>query len=138
LAKDDEAWPTKNARELGHHFRGYRLSSDQRPTFQYEVDGVRIEDFPDAVAAKLNAAPTLKRTLTMTAAEQVDRFYFRAALADKIEPLADGWYRINGEWKLRLESASKPVIRKRDSKAELLIPVKFDGGTAKIIEEFAW
>src|SRR5262249_39793909 len=60
LTKDDESWPTKNARELGHHFRGYRLTSDQRPTFLYEVSDVRIEDFPDAVAAKPNAAATLK------------------------------------------------------------------------------
>ena len=86
----------KNARELVHHFRGYRLTTDQRPTFQYEVGDVRIEDFPDAVAAKPNAAPTLKRTLTLTAAKPVDGFTFRAAVADKIEPLADGWYSING------------------------------------------
>jgi cytochrome c2 len=138
LAKDDEPWPTRNARELGHHFRGYRLSSDQRPTFLYEVTDVRIEDFPDAVAAKPNAAPTLKRTLTLTAAKSVDGFTFRAAVADRIELLADGWYHINGEWKLRLESASKPIIRKRDGKAELLVPVRFEDGKAKITEQFAW
>jgi mono/diheme cytochrome c family protein len=138
LAKADEPWPTKNARELGHHFRGYRLTSDQRPTFRYQVGDVRIEDFPDAVAAKPNATPTLKRTLTLTAAKPVDGFTFRAAVADKIEPLADGWYNINGEWKLHLESASKPIIRKRDGKTELLVPVRFEDGKAKIAEEFAW
>jgi mono/diheme cytochrome c family protein len=138
LAKDDEPWPTKNARELGYRFRGYRLSSDQRPTFQYEVDNVRIEDFPEAVAAKPNAMPTLRRTLTLTATKSVARFYFRAAVADKIEPLADSWYEINGEWKLRLESASKPAIRKNSGKTELLMPVHFKDGKAKIVEEFAW
>jgi len=138
LAKDDEAWPTKNARELGHHFRGYRLSSDQRPTFQYEVDGVHIEDFPNAVAAKPNAAPTIRRTLNLRADKAVDRFYFRAAVADKIEPLADGWHKINNEWKLRLESASKPVIRKHGGKAELLVPIRFKDGQSQIIEEFVW
>jgi mono/diheme cytochrome c family protein len=138
LAKDDEPWPTKNARELGHHFRGYRLSSDQRPTFLYEVDGVHIEDFPNAVDAKPNAAPTLSRTLSLKAAKAVEHVYFRAAIADKIEPLADGWYKINGEWKLRLQSSTKPVIRKRDGKSELLVPVRFESGEAKITEEFAW
>jgi mono/diheme cytochrome c family protein len=138
LAKDDEAWPTRNARELGHHFRGYRLSADQRPTFEYEVDGVRIEDFPEAIAAKPNAAPTLKRTLTLKADKAPEGFYFRAVVADKIEPLTDGWYKINEEWTLRLESASKPVIRKRDGKTELLILLHFEKGRVEIVEEFAW
>jgi mono/diheme cytochrome c family protein len=138
LAKDDEPWPTKNARELGHQFRGYRLTSDQRPTFLYEVGDVRIEDFPDAVAAKANAAPTLKRTLTLTAAKPVDGFTFRAAVAGKIEPLADGWYDVNGDWKVRLESPSKPVVRKNNGKTELLAPVRFENGKAKIVEEIAW
>jgi cytochrome c553 len=138
LAKDDEAWPTKSARELGHRFRGYRLSPDQRPTFQYEVAGVHIEDFPDAIAAKPNASPTLKRTLTLKADKAPDGFYFRAAVADKIELLADGWYKINGEWRLHLESASKPVTRMHDGKSELLIPLRFEDGKANIVEEFAW
>jgi hypothetical protein len=65
-------------------------------------------------------------------------FHFRAAAADTIEPLADGWHIINGEWKLRLESANKAVIRKSNGKTELLVPVGFADGKAKIVEEFAW
>jgi mono/diheme cytochrome c family protein len=138
LAKEDDAWPTKNARELGHHFRGYRLSADQRPTFQYEVDGVYIADLSNAVAAKPNAMPTIERTINLKTDKPVDRLYFRAAVGDKIEPLPDGWYKINGEWKLRLVASGKALIRKQASKAELLLALRFENGTAEIKEEFAW
>ncbi len=64
LAKEDEAWPTKSAKELGYQFHGYRTTADERPTFLYSCSGVRIEDFPNAIAGKPN--PSLRRTLTLT------------------------------------------------------------------------
>jgi mono/diheme cytochrome c family protein len=138
LTREDAPWPTKSARELGHHFRGYRLDAEQRPTFRYELEGVQIEDFPKAIAAKPNAAPTLTRTLTLTSAQPIKDLHFRAAVADKIEPLADRWYQMNGEWKLRLESEAKPILRKQNGKIELLVPIRFEKGKAKIVEEFVW
>jgi mono/diheme cytochrome c family protein len=137
LSKDDEAWPTKSAKELGYQFRGYRTAADGRPTFLYSCHDVRIEDFPKAVADKPN--PSLRRTLTLSAEKPVDNLWFRAAVADKIEP-ADkkGTYRINGEWTLKLECAAEPKIRKSGGKMELLAPARFQDGKARIVQEFVW
>ena len=63
---------------------------------------------------------------------------FRAALADRIEPAADGWHTINGEWKLRLSAGTPPITRPASGKTELLVPVRFSGQQARIVEEFAW
>jgi mono/diheme cytochrome c family protein len=137
LARADEAWPTKSARELGFHFRGYRTTTDQRPTFFYTCNDVRIEDCPNAVAGKPN--PSIHRTLTLTARQAVDHLWFRAAVAGKIEPAgAKGAYRINGEWTMRIESSAAPQIRKSGGKMELLVPVQFQDGKARIVQEFAW
>jgi mono/diheme cytochrome c family protein len=137
LSGEGEAWPTKSAKELGYKFRGYHTTPDGRPTFAYTGPGVRIEDFPNAVESKPN--PSIRRTLTLHADGSTDNLYFRAAVADKIEPAgAKGTYRINGEWTLKIESAAAPEVRKSGGKMELLVPVRFHDGAARIVEEFVW
>jgi mono/diheme cytochrome c family protein len=136
LAKDDEPWPTRHAKELGYHFRGYRLTPDDRPTFRYSIKDVEVEDFPNAVASK--PVPSLRRTLDLTAKEPVAGLWFRVAVGDKIEAAGGGWYRINGEWKMRIEADHPPRIRASGGKKELLVPIHFRDGKAKIGQEFVW
>ena len=138
LDKPDQAWPTTSGRELpGYQFNGYRVTKDERPTFLYTIHGVKIEDFPNAVAAT-TASPGLHRTLTLTATDPVETLYFRAATGAKIAALDKGWYQIN-EWKMRIESSTAPQIRQSGDQFELLVPVRFkDGRKAKIVQEFQW
>jgi cytochrome c2 len=137
LATADAAWPKQTAKELGNQFRGYRLTADQRPTFLYDVGAVHVEDFPNPIA-KLTAT-TLGRTITLKAGEAVDNLYFRAATGEKIAAGNDGWFTIDGTLRMRLEAgAAKPVVRKQGNQMELLMPVKFEGGQAKVVQEFAW
>jgi hypothetical protein len=134
LTKDDQTWPNHSAKELGYRFRCYRTTADGRPTFLYFCCGVQIEDSPNAKARK--DAPSLRRTLTLTAEKPLLNLWFRAAVADKIEPGARGTYRINGEWTLTLDASAR--IRKSGGKVELLVPVRFQDGKARIVEEFVW
>jgi mono/diheme cytochrome c family protein len=136
LGKDNEPWPNRLAPEMGYKFRGYRLTPDQRPTFLYSCRGVQVEDFPNAVASK--RAPSIRRTLSLTAEEAPKALYFRAAVGDRIEALGKGWYRINGEWRVRIESAAPPVIRDSGGKKELVVPVRFDGKRATLVQEIVW
>ena len=137
LAKDDEAWPKKSAKDLGYQFHGYRTTPDGRPTFFYSCHGARVEDFSNAVAGK--SSPSIRRTLTLTSDKPVANLWFRAAVADKIEPgSAKGSYRINGEWTLKLDAGAEAKIRKSGGKTELLVPVRFQDGKARIVEEFVW
>jgi mono/diheme cytochrome c family protein len=133
LARDDDAWPNRSAKELGYRFRGYRTTADGRPTFLYTCCGVRIEDFPNAVASA--SSPSIRRVLALTADKPVANLLFRAAVADKIEAVAKGTYRINGEWTMKLDAAK---IRKSGGKMELLAPVRFRDGKARLVQEFVW
>ncbi|HZU37521.1 MAG TPA: hypothetical protein VFA18_16490, partial [Gemmataceae bacterium] len=138
LARDTDAWPTHSAREMaGYQFHGYRLTRDQRPTFMYSVGPVRIDDFPQAVAASGKDAPSFRRVLTLHGARATGTLWFRAAVADKIEALSNGWYRI-GDYKMRLEGADKPRLRQSAGKTELLMPVRFREGQARIVQTFLW
>lgn len=135
LAKPDEAWPALKAKEIGYRFKGYRLTDDQRPTFLYSFNEIQIEDTPNAITTK--ASPAIQRTLAITTANPIDKLYYRAAVADKIEADKEGWYRIN-DWRMRIESSAPPVIRVSGTKMELLVPIQFKGNNAKIVQEYVW
>jgi hypothetical protein len=119
----------------GYQFRGYRLTKDDRPTFLYDVGTVHVADFPNAVAAGDNA--TLRRTMTLTSAAPAANLWYRAAVAQKIEALADGWFSVGG-WKTRLEGPTSPILRQSEGQTELLVPVDLAGGQFKLVQEYVW
>src|SRR5262249_27470324 len=125
LTKPDAVWPTAPAKELGYRFNGYRLTTDDRPTFLYSCGEVRVEDFAAPIAGK---EPTLLRTLRLSAAKPVDGLFFRAAVGEKITATGAGWYQVDG-WKMKLSVAGE--IRKSAGKMELLVPVRFTAGKAE-------
>jgi mono/diheme cytochrome c family protein len=136
LAKDSDPWPTKSARELGnYHFLGYRLAKDQRPTFMYSIGDVKVDDFPNPMRTKTGVS--MMRTLTLTSDKAPSDLYFRAAVAAKIEALGEGWYKI-GDWKMRLEAAAAPKIRPGVGNMELLVPIEFKDGKARVVQEYVW
>jgi hypothetical protein len=135
LAKADIAWPTTAPKEMGYKFKGYRLTADDRPTFRYTFGDVNIEDFPKPVAGK---EPALRRTLKLSSGKKAtDNLYFRAAVANQIKALGEGWYRLDG-WKMKIEGTVPPQIRQSAGKAELIVPVRFTKGKAEIIQIFVW
>jgi mono/diheme cytochrome c family protein len=133
LTKSDAAWPTTLPKAQGWKFTGYRLTEDERPTFQYALGDLKVEDFPNPTTGK---EPSLHRTLKVSAAGGMTDLYFRAAVGDKIEALKDGWYRIDG-WKMKIDGGT-PVIRKSGGKCELIVPITFKDGKAEIVQEFVW
>jgi mono/diheme cytochrome c family protein len=138
LAKENDPWPTKSARDLGtYKFLGYRLGEDERPTFMYSIGDVKVEEFANPLVSKTGVSMT--RTLNLVG-DKTANLYFRAMTADKIESLKDGWYRIGGTngWKMRIESTAAPQIRAGGEGMELLVPVAFKEGKARIVQEFVW
>jgi mono/diheme cytochrome c family protein len=139
LDKPDQVWPPQPGRQLGYHFRGYKLTGDERPTFRYEIAGVHIEDTPNAVAGK--PLPSIRRVMMFKADRPVDNIYFRALAADKIEDAGGGWYRVkgpSGDWKMKLEGAGKPRLRQSGGKTELLVPIPLKDGKGRLVQEFVW
>ena len=136
LPDDGAPWPRRRAKELGDQFKGYRLVAAGRPVFRYNIGDVQVEDFPEAVSG--GDTPTIRRTLDLSTDKPSDGLYFRAAVGKAIEPLGDGWYGVDREWKLRLSSDPKPIVRESSGKFELIVPARLDTGKARIVEEYAW
>lgn len=139
LKDADEPWPTKTAKELGQHFRGYRLETDRRPVFNYELEGgaTVTDDYRPVKGAK---QPGLLRVLNIYAPKAADDLWFRAVSAKEIKPAADGWYSVDGLWRVRIAAGGeKPIIRSGPNGQELIVRVPHGGDARSIIEqEFAW
>ena len=136
LPNDAAEWPRQKARELGDRFRGYKLASAGRPAFLYDIGAVHVEDYPEAVSG--GDAPTIRRALELSTDKPANDLYFRAAVGKKIEPTGEGWYAVDGEWKLRITTDSKPFIRNSAGMSELIVPIKWDGDKGRIVEDYAW
>jgi mono/diheme cytochrome c family protein len=134
LSKPDTAWPVASAKEIGYRFLGYRLTGDDRPTFRYALGAIEFEDFPNPVVTGKEVS--LRRVLTATSTKPADTLYYRAAVGSKIEAIGKGWYRIEGAWQLKVDSEAK--VRQSGGKAELLVPVRFVAGKARLVLEYAW
>ncbi len=133
LASESEAWPSKSAKQLGYQFKGYRLATDDRPTFLYRIGDIDVEDQPNAKVGK--DVSILTRTVTLKGQAGAGPLYFRALVAKKIEAKGEGVFRINDEWQMRIEQADAR-IRSVGGSMELIIPILFKDGRASFREEF--
>jgi cytochrome c2 len=136
LDRPDDAWPTMAPKKIGYRFLGYKLTSDDRPTFLYSYAGVKVEDFPNPYATGKDIH--LLRTFTLTTDKPTEKLSFRAAVGSKIAERKDGWYHIDDAWKFKVAGGVKARIRKSAGKSELLVPVTFAGGKAQFVVEYAW
>jgi mono/diheme cytochrome c family protein len=136
LGKPDEPWSTAAPKMRGYRFLGYKLTTDDRPTFRYSFAGVTVEDFPNAVPAGKDVL--LRRTFTLTAEKAPEDLYFRAAVGNRIKELPGGWYQIDNVWKLKVGKGVQARVRKSGGKEELLVRVKFTAGKARLVHDYSW
>ena len=127
-------WPTKTAKELGYHFRGYRLGTQRRPTFLYSVHDVQVEDELEPIGKE--PFTPVRRSLSISSSTPAPNLWYRAAVGQKIESAADDWYTIDGSWKVRVTDSAR--LRESAGQVELLVPVQLQDGKARIEQEYVW
>jgi mono/diheme cytochrome c family protein len=125
-----DAWPkAEGQRSPSFQFRGYTLDDKQRPTFEYEFNGIQIRDaFLDVKGA--DGRGFLRRTLSWESDSATDDLFFRIAGEMPIEKLNEMNYRIGKSLRIRVPQAG--VIRPTDNGVELILPL--NGKTTAIIE----
>jgi mono/diheme cytochrome c family protein len=121
LNSADDPWP--DAASPATRFLGYRFDSQRRPIFQYQVGDARIEESPLPVVSA--AGVTLQRRFDLAAVPGASGLYLRAAVGNAIQAAGPNAWTIDGSMTLTLSGASgaTPIIRRRDDKQELLVPL---------------
>lgn len=134
LADEKVVWPDAPAKEQGFQFRGYRLEEYERPRFLYTLGSLQIEDYFAPVGQ--DDVYVMQRTISAKGTPS-GKLYFRAAAGD-FAANADGSYKIDNRWTLRIKAASKPIIRESGGRKELLVPLVFENGKCEVVQEFDW
>lgn len=129
------AWPKIDPKELGYKFRGYRLGDKRQPTFLYSYGDVKFEDHPAPVGE--SDFFVLNRTLKLSSDKPPANLWMRAAVADDIDSQG-GSYKIDKRLTLRVAGGELPLMRMIDGQMELLVPVVFENGKAKIELTYDW
>ena len=141
-------WPAGSNRNAegpvaGFHFLGYRLDGAGWPRFRWQWLGRQVEEAYEPITAA-DAAGTLKpvglrRQLTIEG-EPLPAAAFRVARGKSIAVESDGWYRIDGYWRVRVTgSGADQIVRTETAdQIELRLPLVFRKGRAAIEEELAW
>jgi hypothetical protein len=129
-------WPKQSGKEQGFQFRGYRLGEKRAPTFLYSWNGLAIEDTPRPVGEQ--DLFVMQRGLKITGEAPAGNAWFRAITAAKIERAGENAFKIDDRWTLRVAGAGKPELRESGGQWEVLVPVVFDGNTAKLDVTYDW
>lgn len=129
----EQAWPEADGkRSPGFQFRGYTLDAKQRPTFEYEFNGIQIHDaFVDARDAA--GKGFLKRTLSWKSTNTAEDLFFRVAGEQPIAKLDETNYRIGKTLRVRLQREG--VVRSTNKGAELILSLK---GESTAVVEYHW
>ena len=134
LESSEMPWPAGSARDAGYAFRGYKLSTDGRPAFRYEWNGISAVDFVEPVAGDTFAS--LRRTLQFTSDKSVSGLYFRVIAGD-IERQDDSWI-VDNAIHLTFEG-TEPIVRESGGQQEIMVPVQFSAaGIATLRYTMDW
>ena len=135
LRKDNQQLPPVQG---GYFFKGYSLGGEERiPTFRYTFAGLTIEDLPVPKGSYDSADASFIRIIKITG-KPVTKLYFRAAVADAIDPGDNGTYAVGDTLLLSFKSSGKPIIRESGGNKELLVPVEFNNNSAIIEQTISW
>jgi hypothetical protein len=134
LPDEKSPWPDAPAKEQGLQFRGYRLEEYQRPRFQYSLGDLKVDDFYAPVGDE--DVFVMRRTIAVQGTPR-GNIYFRAAAGD-VTASDDGSFKIDNRWTMRITSAGKPLVRESSGRKELLVPLVFENGKGKVVQEFDW
>ncbi len=134
LSDAKAAWPDSIADVHDLHRGGYQLDASRRPVFLYRVRDVSVED---AIRPESDGL-SLRRELHLRGAGS--GLYLQLAQGDHITREADGSYAVGDRsfYVTLPAGGTRPTIRRMNDRDELVMPVHFDRGEAKIVYNIVW
>ena len=126
LPTESTVWPPAAHRSARGKFLGYRLDDKGRPSFQYQVEGVGIDDFPTVRTEGVDFI--LKRTFKIAGKPTTGSLWFRAA-EGTIQEVGNGEYVVDGHVHFKFSHVESTRIVGRELRAQ----VPLDGEFTEVI-----
>ena len=135
LANEKEIWPANLSRDQIGVFLGYKTDSNQRPTFQYRIGDVTVED---GFVPSKNKDGGFVRQLSLQTKSAPASLFLRIAAVSKLQKVSEKSFVLDNEIKLSLGNGTKALVRDSAGKSELLLPIQFKDGKATLDIEYSW
>lgn len=130
--------PRDVGRPPDFRFKGYELDGNRRPTFRYQDDSVKVEEFFTEVIDEEQNSTRLKRTIKLSASgeHEID---FRIASAARIVANDDQNFQVGENLIVKVVSDHDAVINATEEGqvAKVLLPLE-DGRDQTLVIEYSW
>ncbi len=136
LGNSNSAWPDSISSDV-FQIQGYTLDRDRRPTFNYVLEQITVEDFLEPEMD----GKFLTRTISYTNPKKTPDVWARIIAADKIDDLGEGIYLVNeGQYYVKLAppALANSLLRKTDLGQELIFPISREGDKNEIKYSIIW
>lgn len=129
-------WPDSVPAALEYRAGGYTLDEAGRPTFLYRVHDIEVEDR----VRPAEDGGALHRELHLRGADATEGLHVRLAAADRIDALGDGLYVIGDRayYIAPERGEARPFVRSLEHGDELILPVRFRRGEARLAYTIIW
>ncbi|MBW3628413.1 MAG: DUF1080 domain-containing protein [Gemmatimonadetes bacterium] len=136
LREASAAWPDSTQADAPYRLQAYSVDQEGRPTFRYQVGPVQVEE----TLRPAQDGTTLRRELRMRAPDSTGGVYVRLAEGASVAPLRDRTYAVDDlRYYVTVESGTPtPMVRAAGARQEILVPVRFRGGEARIVSGIVW
>ncbi|MBJ7285306.1 MAG: hypothetical protein JHD00_09400, partial [Akkermansiaceae bacterium] len=119
------------SKELGLKFIGYQLDGEKRPTLIYSFSNLKVEDLMTSTDKR-----GLQRELKFTGIS-LEGLNFKLATG-KLVAIGKNSWRLNGDLTITVNDETKPIVRGRGDKMELLVPIQNTGPNHLLKINYDW
>ena len=127
-------WPDSATADSPYHFHGYAVDEGGRPTFRYRVGAVEVEE----TLTPSGDGVTLRHELRLRAPDNTGGVYVRLAAGASIDRSGRSYAVDDYRYYVTPESGGSPVVRAAGQGEELIVPVRFRNGEARIVSGLVW
>ena len=120
-------WSVDDGRPPKHKFLGYQLDAKRRPTFFYEFDGIRTNDFFSENEINPEGPKQLRRNVVLSSPMARTNLRFRLG-SGSMTKLTDNSYRLENGVEIRVQSPITPIITGEGAARLLSMPIDLDAG----------
>ncbi len=98
---DTEAWPAGSEGSPEYRFLGYSLDKQGRPTFRYRIDGLTVEDKPEAVISD-DGSRQFHRTFVIKGDKEASVLLAKG----KLNADTNGWLHVDDRYWIKVDEGA--------------------------------
>ena len=134
--QSENPWIVDDGRPPNHKFKGYRLDKLQRPTFLYEINGTKVQDYFIELNPSDDESVGLTRVFTLSGSKQQKELRVRLA-SGTIKKIENG-YAVDDRLTVEVLSHHTATIDDEYNPAELRVPISLTDQNQKLEIRYTW